>query len=290
MAIKIDCPRCKQNLLVPNQKAGGYANCPRCTGRFWVPKDAVSDSSLMEAITLAGSAVAPPRSNMPAPPTPPAGFAAAVPLAPPAPPRVYPGTAAPRPAPPPAPPRTYAGPTAPPPAPPPARSGRKVAHLISAEAAQSVLTPTADGRLPDLQLAEGEQTEKRPSQSSSVNPLVLFGLLSMSVVLSVVLALVDWDSSDSGNAAQQDSARRFIEDTYFGGGSLDRGELKPYQVYLREAQRAHTGGDLKIERERYRKVLDLLHAERAKSERGLTGSRSDDKELESRIRTILSGS
>ena len=40
MAIKLDCPRCKQPLSVPNKKAGSYVNCPRCKGRFWVPKDA----------------------------------------------------------------------------------------------------------------------------------------------------------------------------------------------------------------------------------------------------------
>ena len=38
MAIKFDCPRCRNSLLVPGEKAGSYVNCPRCGGRFWVPK------------------------------------------------------------------------------------------------------------------------------------------------------------------------------------------------------------------------------------------------------------
>ncbi len=58
MAIKIDCPRCKQNLLVPNKKAGGYATCPRCAGRFWVPNNGAGDSPSTESIAVAGPAPA----------------------------------------------------------------------------------------------------------------------------------------------------------------------------------------------------------------------------------------
>ena len=52
---------------------------------------------------------------------------------------------------------------------------------------------------------------------------------------------------------------------------------------------AHSRGDEKAEEKEYRKVLDMLRAERGKHQRGLTGSLDDDKELETCIRTILSG-
>ena len=43
MAVRTQCPRCKQPLSVPNKLAGSYASCPRCQGRFWVSKDAPPD-------------------------------------------------------------------------------------------------------------------------------------------------------------------------------------------------------------------------------------------------------
>ena len=280
MAIKLDCPRCKQNLLVPNKKAGGYASCPRCGGRFWVSSDATADSAWADTVTLAGGVTAPPVVGSAAGPSHRSpSMAVPPPPAPGTPPQhgsiPSPPTAAPRPVP-------------APPASPPAKSGRRVAHLISAEAAQSAIKPSADGRLPDLQLQEGQQKEKAEATSRSVNPLVLFGLLALSVVMSVVMAIVPLDSPTVVNSAEKDAARQFIEENYFGGGNLDQGDLKPYQIALREASRAHSRGDDKAELRQYRRVLDLLHAERGQDQRGLTGSRDRDNKLEANI-TILSG-
>jgi len=88
---------------------------------------------------------------------------------------------------------------------------------------------------------------------------------------------------------QKKHARQTIEDTYFGSGNLDNKDLAPYQALLREAQRAHARGDVKTEREHYRKVLDMLREERGTHEKGLTGSRSRDKDLEEAISVLLSG-
>jgi hypothetical protein len=300
MAIRLDCPRCKQNLLVPNKKAGGYASCPRCGGRFWVPSDATADSAWTDTVTLAAGSPRPQESAAGVATPPVVGGVAGPPLRSPAP------SAPPRPAmavPPPAPPPTSAPPLPPgavvspsaarpapaPPAPPAARSGRRVARLISAEAAQSALKPAADGRLPDLQLQEGQQKQRPESTSRSINPLLLFGLLSLSVVMSVVIVLLDVDTPRLADSAEKNAARLFIEDNYFGGGNLDQGDLKRYQIELREARRAHSRGDDKTERRQYRRVLDLLHAERGEDQRGLTGSRDRDNKLEKNIRTILSG-
>ena len=83
--------------------------------------------------------------------------------------------------------------------------------------------------------------------------------------------------------------RQKIEDHYFGSGTLEAKRLEPYQLLLREAQQAQSRGDDKTERKRYHKVLDMLRAERGAEERGLTGSRSKDKELEEAISVLLGG-
>ncbi len=43
MPFKLQCPRCRQALLVPRKKANSYAHCPRCGGRFWVPSSGPTD-------------------------------------------------------------------------------------------------------------------------------------------------------------------------------------------------------------------------------------------------------
>ena len=55
MAVRTQCPRCKQPLSVPNKLAGSYANCPRCQGRFWISKDAPVDPSVSDSVNLSGS-------------------------------------------------------------------------------------------------------------------------------------------------------------------------------------------------------------------------------------------
>ena len=159
MAFNIDCPRCKQNLLVPRKKTGSYANCPRCGGRFWVPVDHSADPSATDAGSDSSAMIV----LRPAPVPP------------------------------------LAQPPGQPPLPP--VSGRKVARFISAETAQSILKPAAYGRLPDLQLSEGQQQDAAESRSRSIHPLVLFGLLTLSVVISVVLALVDVGAPSSSTTS-----------------------------------------------------------------------------------------
>jgi hypothetical protein len=65
--------------------------------------------------------------------------------------------------------------------------------------------------------------------------------------------------------------------------------LEPYQILLRDAQQAYSRGDHRAQRDCYGKVLDLLRAERGSEEKGLTGSRSKDKELEEALLVLLSG-
>jgi hypothetical protein len=258
MAMKLDCPRCKHRLSVPNKMAGSYAHCPRCAGQFWVPFGGGGEGG-------SDAGRSPPAAPIAAPPIvspPPAAISASAP-------------AALRPAPP-----------APLPVPLPAPR-RKVARMISADSPQSTVRLAADGQLPQLQFEESGKKEKAAAKSATVNPLVLSLVLLLSTALSVLLVLVDVGPTGPSNAQQKAAARRLIEDKYFGSSRLSRSELEPYQIYLREAQGAHARSDRKAERENYRKVLDLLRAESAGRERGVTGSRDRDRTLEKQIVILL---
>lgn len=186
-----------------------------------------------------------------------------------------------------------------PPPPPAAPPIRRTARFVSAEAASSGLKLAEDGKLPELRLWEGyqEQTEKKPS---GVHPLVLAGLLCLSVTSSVALVLFDPSQQNGPSSVQKQRVWREIEVNYFS--NLDpNAPLEPYQVHLREARQAATRGDLKTESDRLRRVLSLLRAERGGleekqrrlegtrwgSEKTLTGSPDRDATLERYIATLL---
>ena len=166
----------------------------------------------------------------------------------------------------------------------------RTARLITSESAQSVLKLAPDGRLPELHLAEDETSKKSDEeQGAAMNPLVLFGLLTLSVAMSVAMVLIDWSAPTTSRAEERARARAVIEERFFGGGSLNRTKpLEPYQELLRDAQREHFRGNIQKERELYRKVLDLLRAERAAGDRGLTGSLTNDRLLETQLLILLS--
>jgi hypothetical protein len=282
MAIRLTCPRCNQPLSVPAKKAGSYGNCPRCSGRFWIPKDA-QDTPSSDQLNVSGTLRVPPAGL---PDAPQQGAWANSPGIPAPPPIVAP------PGPPVAPPQMAAPPRPGPVAPEPPR---RVAKLIAADPASSNFTLAADGQLPHLQLREAEAAAAAEVKSKTVHPLVLLGVLGMSIALSLALVLIDVDSSSSGDSQRKAAAREIIERQYFG--DPEHAALAPYQVYLREAKQARYRGDEKAERQNYRKVLDLLRAEpRERSALapgadglapGVTGSRDNDRHLEQQIAVLL---
>ncbi len=165
----------------------------------------------------------------------------------------------------------------------------RTARLITSETAQSALKLAPDGRLPELHLDEDETKKKADDdQSAAMNPLVLFGLLTLSVAMSVAMVLIDWGTPTTSRAEERGKARALIEEKFFGGGSLDRTKpLEPYQELLRDAQREHFRGNLRKERELYRRVLDMIRAERGAGDRGLTGSLTNDRLLERQLLILL---
>jgi hypothetical protein len=321
MAVRTQCPRCKQPLSVPNKLAGSYASCPRCQGRFWVSKDAPLDPSAGDSagslpagtLTLTevplamppvaappGRAASAPAFSGSAPAGPPPVSTAGAATLPQIPPRQYfpsvtplapvaPAAAVPIPLPP-----TDKAASTPPAAPPQAR---KVARLVSADAAQSSLKLAADGQLPNLQLQEGDKKDRGQGQSRSIPPVVMILAWIVSVVLTVGIVMLNGQNGSSTDATQaKKDALAKIEDLQFFGDPA-RGELLPYQRLLRDARQAHARGDFKTERKYYKKVLDLLHTETwggapaaasgTRLQKGVTGSREHDRELEQLILTIL---
>jgi len=297
MAIKIDCPRCKKALSIPEKTAGSYVHCPGCGGRFWVPKQA-SGVSAEPATTPAAGSAAPvaPSGEI-------AGASGGPPSGPVPPPQAPPVQRAPWAAPPssvlpsagredtPAsgPARVPPSGVTPPPPPPP-KSGRKVARFVSTEAARSPLRMAADGKLPELQLSEeGEKKQADEPTGTTVNPLVLVGILSISVVFSISLALMDFGPEDVSNTRRKQDARKAIQDDYFDSLPGSHEPLQPYQELLRDAQLAHSAGRYQKERDLYQEVLDLLRTERGETDKGITGSPDRDKELERLISILLGG-
>jgi hypothetical protein len=287
MAVKTQCPRCKQPLSVPSKLAGSYANCPRCQGRFWISKDAPLDSSISDSVSLSGSTLtltqAPAAQSAPAadpaasPPR--AYFPSVTPLAPAAAPR--PASGCPE-------PPSAAGPPAARP------QARKVARLVSADAAESSLKIAPDGQLPNLQLQDVDKKDKGQGKSRAIPPLVLVAAWVFSVVMTIAIFMFSGNNNGT-EALTQDKAKAMkeIEEQYFGDPS--RVALLPYQQLLREAQQARARGDFKAERQNYRQVLDLLRTEERAGrqpsakhlEKGVTGSREHDRELEKLIITVM---
>ncbi|GAB6165562.1 hypothetical protein JCM19992_15620 [Thermostilla marina] len=161
---------------------------------------------------------------------------------------------------------------------------KKVARLILTEQAESQWKLGSDGDLPNLHLKEDQEQEEKEEKPKQSNPLLLFFLAALSVMASILLLFVDVQPTGS-NLSAKDQARRIIAEEYYTNLNPDE-PLEPYQVYLREAEWAHSRGDTRTEREMYRRVLRLLFAE-SDSFRGLTGSRERDKRLEEQIRILL---
>ncbi len=163
---------------------------------------------------------------------------------------------------------------------------KKAVMKILSEPAEPTWTLATDGSLPTLHLQE-TRTQEPSSRQRSTNPLLLFVVLCSSMIVSLALVYMEPESSDGGNSETRNAARRVLIDEYIP--SLNP-EAPPadYQILLREAQRAHNSGDLKREKELYRRVLLLLYAHRDRAPyEGLTGSAARDRKLEEQLRILL---
>ena len=111
--------------------------------------------------------------------------------------------------------------------------------------------------------------------------------------MTVLIMLSTSSSGPEEISPEKVQALREIEDQFFGDST--RETLQPYQQLLREARQAHARDDFKAERQYYQQVLELLRMEShptaqspgGRLEKGVTGSREHDRELEKLIYTVL---
>jgi hypothetical protein len=261
MPIDVSCPHCATVLTAPDTFIGKHVRCPACRQQFGVSAGVAAD----------GSVIGPDPVNAGKGP----GAGALLPddLPPPVGPRksdAWPG-----------PPPAGATPAdaiqadLPPPVRPPAAPRRKStrAKFIAADATTTQIEIGADGQLPQLTLAEVSDAEPKPQTQRFSSPLLLVLALAVSTMLSV--AMLFWDtSSQRPEAESKADARQSLIDDYINSPPT----LEPYKMLLRRALQAHSRGEYRTERQLYRQVLDMLHAEdknRVGNRRGLTGLREE---------------
>jgi hypothetical protein len=164
----------------------------------------------------------------------------------------------------------------------PPQPASNVARFIAAASQDSSVQLTAEGKLPELSLAQAT-AQKPKTTESNTSPLVLGLVLVGSTLMSILLLVADFEGS-SVDSTTVDEARQKIEQYYVS----QSGELMPYQKLLRESKWAHSRGDRQAETEAYRQVRDLLRSESKGTYATLTGTPSGDKELERLLAILLS--
>ncbi|HVA49768.1 MAG TPA: hypothetical protein VNH11_25600 [Pirellulales bacterium] len=167
------------------------------------------------------------------------------------------------------------------PPPPAPRPQVAVPRFKPVDPSAAAVSLTQNGTLPELSLADAKHPPKAAVQAEKQpQTLMLTVLVAISLTLSVCLSFVDF-SPGTGNATTREQARYQIAGFYGQANA----PLEPYQLLLRDAQRAHSRGDRATERAKYREVLRRLRAENRSA--SLTETRDGDHELEAAIAIVL---
>ncbi len=162
-------------------------------------------------------------------------------------------------------------------------AAKKVARLVATANAPSTVTLTTEGKLPELQLAETVNKAKAGEAPKSTNPIVLAAALTISAVCTfAILFMEPGGKSENSQTDKIADARKQLLNYYPKPNMAD----KPYQILLRESQRAYSRGDFSTERESYKKIILMLNAERSPY-KGLTGTPSEDQKLKGLLEKLL---
>ena len=258
----VQCPNCGRPVAASLAHVGQRVACPSCRGEFLLSPTALLAPS-SAGTKSAGSASSVSSSAVAAPPAPP------LPQRPPAPP--------------PPPPRSAPEDSSYNLAPPLPPSAPHTAQFLAHKPQAAAIAPQADGKLPTLQLADSPDAAGKAGSEASPVPLwaALLAVAASTAVSLILLLGIDLEGVQSA-ASIKDQARHDLARFYETGVGLP----KPYQLQLREGQLAHSRGDRRAEREYYRKVLAQLRVEGRSKFQGLTGTPSDDAELD-RLLSIL---
>jgi hypothetical protein len=109
-------------------------------------------------------------------------------------------------------------------------------------------------------LRDRQKAEKKKAEPTSINPLILYGILSLSLLASVAIVVADLSGDGKREPDSQESAR---QDIMYVCRADRPGEQIPrkYREFLTNAILAYHRGDRATEKYWYRRVLDLLRQE-----------------------------
>lgn len=174
----------------------------------------------------------------------------------------------------------------------------------------------ADGHLPELALQDGPGTKTRRATSRSSSPVLLYGILGLSMAACLAMLLIDPTPQTVTETSKSVARRELVR--FFGmseeqiaqrereikrdpkvrwpwpSGKKPVGLMGPenvparWQKDLRAARIARTRGDYAAERAAYRQVLDELNAEDHDLHFGLTGDPGGDRELKRLVSIAIS--
>jgi pSer/pThr/pTyr-binding forkhead associated (FHA) protein len=169
----------------------------------------------------------------------------------------------------------------------------QVARFINDRTGEPLVKLGEDGQLPALELAElAEEQPRERREARSTNPVLLYGVLACSFVVSLLMLVLDPQPQSAREKAGQSEARQALAEFY----GDPRQELLPYQSLLRQALIEHARGNRGAERDAYRQVLRMLNSSDIRSpenHNGLTGAqtkrgRASDDDLREALMTLLS--
>jgi hypothetical protein len=177
----------------------------------------------------------------------------------------------------------------------PAAKKGQVARFITDQPGETLVKLGEDGTLPELALREAGALAQPERAAQPRSPVLLYGALGCSFVLSLGLLLFE-PAGTSVSTGERDQARGALT-AYFGdqGDEQEPRELEPYQKALRQALIEHSRGDYAAERRQYRLVLQMLNAADIRDPanlNGLTGrqtgrGRTSDQELREHLETLI---
>lgn len=170
-------------------------------------------------------------------------------------------------------------------------ASRNVAKFITDRPGVPLVRLGEDGKLPELRLANDGQADSARRESKSKSPMLLYGILGFSFVLSLGMLLLEPGGAPATSSEKSTAREALVE--FYG----DEGEaIERYQELLREADIHHTRGRVAAEQDAYRAVLRMLNSADIMDPsnlNGLTGKqtgrgRASDEELRRHLEVLLS--
>jgi hypothetical protein len=158
-----------------------------------------------------------------------------------------------------------------------------IARFKTAASSAPAIAASADGKLPELMLADNPAAGAAGEAAERPVPLWAAVLAVVgSTVLSVFLLLGDAPAQKSVQSRRAEVRQELA--SFYG---TEAAKLRPYQIMLREAQQAYSRGDRAAELQRYRQVLGLLRAEKRSKFETVTGTPGDDERLGELLSILL---